>query len=147
MLHSRIVQKTGAIMTNVNLDAALVDARRTGALVRLAVEKFAGAWLACFLVMARGDFARAFSLEHAQLASICGFVGAVVSVVLLVQMDRSSSSLTRQMTISAFATFIGDVFAHPSHFPPQWAEPLVTASVSAALAMALWYAKKLAKRL
>jgi len=147
MLHSRIAQKRGAMMTNVNLDAALVDARRAGALFRVAVEKFAGAWLACFLVMARGDFARAFSLEHAQLASICGLVGAVVSVVLLVQMDRSSSSLTRQMTISAFATFIGDVFAHPSHFPPQWAEPLVTAGVSAAIAMALWYAKKLAKRL
>jgi ABC-type antimicrobial peptide transport system permease subunit len=134
-------------MTNVNLDAALVDARRTGALVRVAVEKFAGAWLACFLVMARGDFARAFSLEHVQLASICGLVGAVVSVVLLVQMDRSSSSLTRQMTISAFATFIGDVMAHPSHFPPQWAEPLVTAGVSAAIAMALWYAKRFAKML
>jgi|SRR5690242_4682285 len=134
-------------MASIKFDAAALDDRSTGGLVRLAVEKFAGAWLACFLVMARGDFARAFSLEHAQLASICGFVGAVVSVVLLVQMDRSSSSLTRQMTISAFATFIGDVFAHPSHFPPQWAEPLVTAGVSAVIAMALWQAKKLTMRL
>jgi len=147
MLHFRFAQETGEMMTNVNFGAALVDDRSTAGLVRLAVEKFSGAWLACFLVMARGDFARAFSLEHAQLASICGFVGAVVSVVLVVQMDRSSSSLARQMTISAFATFIGDVVAHPSHFPPQWAEPLVTAGVSAAIAMALWYAKKLAKRL
>ena len=128
------------------IDAAL-DNRSAGGLVRLAVEKFAGAWLACFLVMARGDYARAFSLEHAQLASICGFVGAVVSVVLVMQMDRSSSSLARQMTISAFATFIGDVFAHPSHFPPQWAEPLVTAGVAAVIAMALWHAKKFVKRL
>lgn len=126
------------------IDAAL-DNRSTGGLVRLAVEKFSGAWLACFLVMARGDFARAFSLEHAQLASICGFIGAVVSVVLVVQMDRNTSSLARQMTISAFATFIGDVFAHPSHFPPQWAEPLVTACVAAVIAFALWHAKKFVK--
>jgi len=132
-------------MASIKLDAAAIDNRGTGALARLAAEKFAGAWLACFLVMARGDFARAFSLEHVQLASICGFVGAVVSVVLAAQMDRSSSSLTRQMTISAFATFIGDVFAHPSHFPPQWAEPLVTALVSAVIAVAIWHAKKLAK--
>jgi uncharacterized membrane protein YeaQ/YmgE (transglycosylase-associated protein family) len=134
-------------MTSIKLGATALDDRSTGGLVRLAVEKFAGAWLACFLVMARGDFARAFSLEHVQLASICGSVGAVVSVVLLVQMDRSSSSLTRQMTISAFATFIGDVFAHSSHFPPQWAEPLVTACVSAIIAMAVWHAKRLAKRI
>ena len=38
--------------------------------------------------------------------------------------------------------FIGDIFAHPSHFPPQWAEPVVTAAVSAAIAIALWYAKR-----
>jgi hypothetical protein len=39
-------------------------------------------------------------------------------------------------------TLIGDVFAHPSHFPPQWAEPLVTAGVSATIAVALWYTKR-----
>jgi hypothetical protein len=131
-------------MPSLKLAIPAVDDRRSSGLLRVAIEKFAGAWLACFLVMARGDFARAFSLEHAQLASICGIVGAVVSVVLLVQMDRSRS-LIRQMTISAFATFIGDVFAHPSHFPPQWAEPLVTACVAAAIAFALWHVKRLVK--
>ena len=103
------------------------DELRAGGLARTAVEKFAGAWLACFLVMARGDAQAAFSLEHAGLASLCGTVGAAVSVALLAQMDRTMNSVTRQATISAFATFIGDVFAHPSHFPPQWAEPTVTA--------------------
>ncbi|MEA2968868.1 MAG: hypothetical protein QOE78_2129, partial [Alphaproteobacteria bacterium] len=39
-------------------------------------------------------------------------------------------------------TFIGDIFAHPSHFPPQWAEPVVTAAVSAGIAVALWYARR-----
>ena len=38
-------------------------------------------------------------------------------------MDRTIDSIARQATISAIATFLGDVFAHPSHFPPQWAEP------------------------
>jgi len=65
---------------------------RAGGLARPAAEKFAGAWLACFLVMARGD-----------------------------------------------------IFAHPSHFPPQWAEPVITAAVSAGFAIALWYAKRFAK--
>ena len=117
-----------------------------GGLARPAIEKFAGAWLACFLVMARGDFANALSLEHARLASICGAVGAAVSVAMLAQMDRKLNSRGRQATISGFATFIGDIFAHPSHFPPQWAEPLVTALVSAAIAIAVWHARNWAKK-
>jgi hypothetical protein len=134
-------------MPSLKLSAdAYGDVRREG-LARAAVEKFVGAWLACFLVMARGDLAAAFSFEHARLASICGVVGALVSIVLLTQMDRTKNSLARQATISAFATFIGDVFAHPSHFPPQWAEPLVTAGVSAAIAFAVWHAKRWVKSL
>ena len=130
-------------LKNSALDA-LYDVRESG-LVRPAVEKFAGAWLACFLVMARGNVLAAFSFEHARLASICGTVGAVVTVALLVQMDRTKDSVFRSATISAIATFIGDIFAHPSHFPPQWAEPAVTAAVSAGIAIVLWYAKRLAK--
>ena len=125
---------------------AFVDLRANG-LVRPAAEKFAGAWLACFLVMARGNILAAFTHEHALLATICGTVGAVVTVVLLAQMDRTVDSVTRQATIAAIATFIGDLFAHPSHFAPQWAEPLTTAAVSAAIAIALFYAKRWVKSL
>jgi hypothetical protein len=121
------------------------DDLRASSLARPAAEKFAGAWLACFLVMARGNIFAAFSFEHMRLASVCGIVGAAVTVALLVQMDRTTDSVTRQATISAVATFVGDIFAHPSHFPPQWAEPTITAAVSAAIAIALWHAKKLAK--
>jgi hypothetical protein len=121
------------------------DDFRASGLARPAAEKFAGAWLACFLVMARGNIFAAFSFEHARLASICGIVGAAVTVALLVQMDRTTDSVSRQATISAVATFIGDIFAHPSHFPPQWAEPVITAAVSAGIAIALWHAKRWAK--
>ena len=122
------------------------DLRASG-LVRPAAEKFAGAWLACFLVMTRSDVLRALSFEHVLRASVCGTVGAAVAVALLAQMDRTTNSLARQVTISSIATFAGDIFAHPSHFPPQWAEPLVTATVSACIAIALWYAKRWAKSL
>jgi hypothetical protein len=123
---------------------ALSDLRESG-LVRPAAEKFAGAWLACFLVMARGNVLAAFSFEHARLASVCGIVGAAVTVALLVQMDRTTDSVFRSATISAIATFVGDIFAHPSHFPPQWAEPAITAAVAAGIAIVLWYAKRLTK--
>jgi hypothetical protein len=123
---------------------ALTDLGPSG-LVRPAVEKFCGAWLACFLVMARGNVLAAFTLQHITLATICGSVGAVVTVLLLAQMDRTVDSVLRQATISAIATFVGDIFAHPSHFPPQWAEPAVTAAVAAAIAVALWYAKRWAR--
>jgi hypothetical protein len=126
-----------------NMLVSLHDLRESG-LVRPAAEKFAGAWLACFLVMARGNVLTAFSFEHARLASICGIVGAAVTVALLLQMDRSTDSVFRSATIAAIATFIGDIFAHPSHFPPQWAEPAITAAVSAGIAIVLWYAKRLA---
>src|SRR5438105_279754 len=118
------------------------DDLRASSLARPAAEKFAGAWLACFLVMARGNIFAAFSLEHILLATICGSVGAAVTALLLAQMDRTLDSVARQATISAVATFIGDIFAHPSHFPPQWAEPAVTAAVSAAIAVAVWHAKR-----
>ena len=114
----------------------------SGGLVRPALEKFAGAWLACFLVMARGNVSAVFDVEHIMLASICGTVSAAVAVALLAQMDRSVDSLARQVTISMIVTFIGDTFAHPSHFPPQWAEPTITAIVSGAIAVALWYARR-----
>ena len=131
-------------MTSLKIDVGEFSLLKSNGLLRPAVEKFVGAWLACFVVMAHGDFANAISLEHARLALICGTIGALVAVGLLAQMDRTTNSLTRQMTISAFATFIGDVFAHASHFPPQWGEPLVTACVSAAIAVAVWHGKRLA---
>lgn len=122
-------------------NSGAADYLNPNGLVRPALEKFAAAWLACFAVMAHGDFANAVSLDHVGHASLCGTVGGIVAVVLLAQMDRTINSLQRQVTISFFATFIGDVFAHPSHFPPQWGEPLATAAVSACIAAALWFAR------
>jgi len=127
-------------MTSVNL-RALGDLG-SGGLVRPAAEKFAGAWLACSLVMARGDVFAAFSFEHILTATICGVVGALVTVALLLQMDRAIDSVYRQATIAAVATFIGDTFAHGSHIPPQWLEPLLTAAVAAAIAVAVWHARR-----
>ena len=129
-------------MPTLNLGERVVLDLRRGGLVRPAIEKFCGAWFACLLVMARGNIFVAFSLEHVQLATVCGTVGALATVALLAQMDRTYDSVVRQATISTVVTLIGDVFAHPSHFPPQWAEPLVTAAVSAGIAVALWYAKR-----
>jgi hypothetical protein len=129
-------------MATLKLGGYAFEDFRAGGLLRPAVEKFAGAWLACLLVMARGNIFAAFSAEHVLLATVCGTVGAIVTVVLLLQMDRTRNSVARQATIAAVVTLIGDVFAHPSHFPPQWAEPLVTAAVSAGIAVALWYAKR-----
>jgi len=129
-------------MPSLKFNAVAVGDLHASGLVRPAIEKFAGAWLACFLAMARGNIFAAFSFEHALLATICGVVGAAVTVALLAQMDRTIDSVTRQATIGALAAFTGDIFAHPSHFPPQWAEPLVTAAVSAGIAIAVWYAKR-----
>ena len=133
-------------MTTQNLGSLAFDDLRSGRLIRPAIEKFCGAWLACLLVMARGNIFAAFSAEHLLLATVCGTVGALTTIALLLQMDRTTDSVGRQATISAVVTLIGDVFAHPSHFPPQWAEPLVTAAVSAGLAIALWYIKRWAGR-
>jgi len=129
-------------MATLKVGGVAFDDFGAGGLVRPAAEKFAGAWLACLLVMARGNVFAAFSMDHILLATICGTVGAMVTVVLLLQMDRTTNSVGRQATIAAVVTLIGDVFAHPSHFPPQWAEPLVTAAVSAGIAVALWYGKR-----
>ena len=136
-------QGKGLSMRSLKLSVVdAFDGLRTGRFARPAAEKFGGAWLACFLVMARGNVLAAFSFEHLFRASVCGIVSAVVAVALLAQMDRTIDSAARQATISAIATFLGDVFAHASHFPPQWAEPTVTAVVSGGIAIALWHAKR-----
>src|SRR5271170_1955202 len=87
---------------------------RANGVARCAAEKFFGAWFSCILVMSRGDFMTAFSLEHARIAAVCGGVGAAVAVALMVQMDRSTDSVSRQATISMFSTFIGDIVARQS---------------------------------
>jgi hypothetical protein len=134
-------------MTSFKSDILATGSPGASGLARPAAEKFAGAWLACFLVMARADVMPAFSVDHALRATVCGTVGAVVTVILLAQMERTANSLARQMTISALAAFIGDIFAHPAHFPPQWVEPLLTATVSAGIAMVVWHAKRWTKSL
>ncbi len=97
--------------------------------------------------MSRGDFLTAFSLQHARTASVCGSVGAAVAVALLVQMDRNKDSIARQATISAISTFIGDIVARQSQFSPQWIEPMITAAISAGIAIAFWLTKRFAKSL
>jgi hypothetical protein len=135
-------------MTILKSDFLSTDSPGASGLARRAAGKFAGSWLACFVVMARSDgMMPALSADHFLRASMCGTVGAVVTVALLMQMDRTTNSLARQMTISAVVTFIGDIFAHPSHFPPQWAEPLVTGAVSAGFAIVVWYATRWGMRL
>ncbi|MFZ3353227.1 MAG: hypothetical protein WA268_20445 [Xanthobacteraceae bacterium] len=129
-------------MTAVNFGRAVFEGVRTGGLARAAAAKFAGSWFACLIVMARGNIFAAFSADHLLRATVCGTVGALFTVALLAQMDRSLNSVSRQATLSAVVTLIGDVFAHPSHFGPQWAEPVVTAAVSAGIAVAAWYIRQ-----
>src|SRR5262249_20273146 len=94
------------------------------------------------LVMARDNIFAAFSVEHLALATICGTVGAVVTVALLVQMDRTTTNVSRQATRSRVGTLTADVFAHAAYFGAQWAEPVITAAVYAGIAVAVWYAKQ-----
>ena len=98
-------------MATLNLGRLAFDELGASGLARPAAEKFAGAWVACLLVMARGNIFAAFSFEHLVLATVCGTVGAVVTVALLVQMDRTTNSVSRQATLSAVVT----LFATSSH--------------------------------
>ena len=66
------------------------DELRASGLARPAAEKFAGAWLACFLVMARGNIFAAFSLEHMLLATVCGSVGAAMKLARVINVDRAA---------------------------------------------------------
>ena len=56
-----------------SLTDAVLDRRASG-LARPAVEKFAGAWLACLLVIARGNILSSLSVDHSLIANICGIV-------------------------------------------------------------------------
>jgi len=49
-------------MPSLSFNVAGASGFRGHGLARPAAEKFAGAWLACFLVMARGNIFAAFTL-------------------------------------------------------------------------------------
>jgi len=122
--------------------AGSLRAFRRNTLLRAAADKFTGAWLACFLVMSRGDFAFAFSLEHARIATICGAIGAALAVALLAQMDLVTDTAIRHATISGISTFVGDVVSRPMHSSPYWLEPALTGAIAAAIAFVVWHAKR-----
>ena len=89
----------GGQMATLNLGGLAFDELGASGLARPAAEKFAGAWVACLLVMARGNIFAAFSFEHLVLATVCGTVGAVVTVALLVQMGPLTASAVRQRSV------------------------------------------------
>ena len=51
-------------MATLKVGGLAFDDFSAGGLLRPAAEKFAGAWLACLLVMARGNIFAAFSVDH-----------------------------------------------------------------------------------
>jgi hypothetical protein len=126
-------------MTALNSGRLAFDELRRGELARPAAEKFAGAWLACYGTRQYfcGVQLRAFGARHR-----LRFRGCSCYRCTSPPDGSDDQSVSRQATLSAVVTLVGDVFAHPSHFGPQWAEPVVTAAVSAAIAVALWYAKR-----
>jgi hypothetical protein len=118
---------------------------RDNIVARSAAEKFFGAWFSCILVMSRGSFFTAFGFEHVRIASVCGAVSAAIAVALLIQMNRNGDAISRQATVSAISTFIGDIVARQSQFSPQWIEPAITATISAGIAIGFWQARRFVK--
>lgn len=118
---------------------------RDNVVARSAAEKFFGAWFSCILVMSRGSFLTAFGFEHVRIASVCGAVSAAIAVALMIQMNRNGDGISRQATVSAISTFIGDIAARQSQFSPQWIEPAITATISAGIAIAFWQARRFVK--
>ncbi len=128
-------------MTTVNLGRLALDGLRTGGLARACrwevrrcmarLPHRDGTWqhFRCvqFRSFAPRDLFAGPSARWLPLRSSCN--------------GRSLNSVSRQATRSAVVTLIGNVFAHPSHFGPQWAEPLATAAVSAGIAVAWWHIK------
>ena len=88
---------------------------RENVVARSAAEKFFGAWFSCILVMSRGSFLTAFGFEHVRIASVCGAVSAAIAVALMIQMNRNGDGISRQATVSAISTFIGDIAARTRH--------------------------------
>jgi hypothetical protein len=95
--------------------------------------------------MSRGSFLTAFGFEHVRIASVCGAVSAAIAVALMIQMNRNGDGISRQATVSAISTFIGDIAARQSQFSPQWIEPAITATISAGIAIAFWQARRFVK--
>ena len=79
-------------MPNIKSSTLSFAELRASGLVRPAAEKFAGAWLACFLVMTRSDALQALSFEHVLRASVCGLWAPLLR---LLSFHRWIARLTR----------------------------------------------------
>ena len=97
-------------------------------------EKFSQAWSACMLMMVQGDVT-ALSLYHAKVAAKTGSL-AGIGFVIAAQFGAANNPWLSAWIIGIITMF-ADIFIHPTHFGPAWAEAACT-GLGAALLCALF---------
>ena len=103
--------------------------------IKLFVNKFSLAWIACMLCMVRGDLS-VLNIDHAIVASKTGTLTGIIVVLMSLIKLQFKYKLPIFMFIGCF---IGDLMAHDTHYGYWWTEAAITALVASSLSFALTF--------
>ena len=103
--------------------------------VKLFLNKFSLAWIACILCMVRGDLS-VLNLKHTIVAAKTGTLTGVIVVLMSLIPIQFKYKLPIFMFIGCF---IGDLITHDTHYGYWWTEAAITALVASSMSFALMF--------
>lgn len=103
--------------------------------IKLWIEKFSEAWIACFLCMVQGDLS-VVSVKHAMVAAKTGSLAGIAFVIAaLLPWENKWLGIC----LTGLFTMIADIIIHPSRFGGEFTESIVTGMVAASIAFVYGY--------
>ena len=103
--------------------------------IKLFINKFSLAWLACILCMVRGDLS-VLNIDHAIIASKTGALTGIIVVLMSLIPLQFKYKLPIFMFIGCF---IGDLITHDTHYGYWWTEAAITALVASLLSFIITF--------
>ena len=112
--------------------------------VMIVAERFGQAWTACMVAMVQGDLT-VLSLYHAKIAAKTGIVtGVAMLVASFVPWEEIRRNKWFTTFLVGLFTTAADLWNHPTHFGPAWAEAAVTGV--GAMILAVLYERVMERR-
>ena len=97
--------------------------------VKLFLNKFSLAWIACMICMVQGNLS-VLNLDHAKIAAKTGSLTGIIVVLMSLVPLQFKYKLPIFMFIGCF---IGDLITHDTHYGYWWTEAAITALVASSL--------------
>ena len=112
--------------------------------IMIVAERFSQAWTSCMVMMVEGDLG-ALTLYHAKVASKTGIVtGLAMVAASFIPWKKVREDKWVLTFLLGVATAAADLWNHPTHFGPEWAEAVATGA--GAMVLAVLYERVVQKK-